>query len=265
VIEAVAGFDAVRVRAANPGLFTLDGTNTWVLGRDPAWVVDPGPDLEAHLDAVAREVAARGGAGGIAITHGHGDHTDGISGLLERLGAEVPVAAMEAGRADVGLCDGASFGPLEAVHVPGHAADHLCFVWGLACCSGDAVLGHGSVYVAPGPGSLSGYLAGLRRLRERPIDVILPGHGPVVADARAKLDEYVAHRMGREQRLVAALADGIRTESGLLDVVWGDVPALLRPAAAITLAAHLGKLAEEGRLPGDLEVSGETVRLPRDP
>jgi len=80
-IEVLEAFDVVRVKAANPSLLTLDGTNTWVLGRDPAWVVDPGPALGAHLDAVAEVVAARGGAGGIAVTHGHADHTEAVEPL----------------------------------------------------------------------------------------------------------------------------------------------------------------------------------------
>ena len=252
MIEELPGCDAVRVRADNPGIFTLDGTNTWVLGRDPAWIVDPGPDLPEHLDAVAGVVARRGGAGGIALTHSHHDHTDGVAALRERIGAVVPVAAMDF-PADLRLADGDEFGPLRALHVPGHAEDHLCFVWDRVACSGDAVLGFGSVYVAPAPGALSGYLEGLRRLRELPLDLILPGHGPVIEDPQAKLDEYVAHRLEREQRLVAALVRGLRTRDELLDAAWDDVPAPLRPAAAVTLAAHLGKLEEEGRLPHDVE------------
>ena len=115
--------------------------------------------------------------------------------------------------------------------------------------TGDAVLGEGSVFVAPDPGALRGYLAALRRLREMELDVLCPGHGPPVADPAAKLDAYVAHRLDRERRLVAALDDGLRGVDELLDRVWDDAPAPLRPAAAVTLAAHLDKLAEEGRLP----------------
>lgn len=243
--------EVARLRADNPGPFTLSGTNTWVLGRDPAWIVDPGPDLEAHLDAVAAEVAARGGAGGIAVTHDHPDHVEGVAGLVARLGGEVPVAAVRFGGADVTLRDGAVFGPLRAVATPGHAPDHLAFVAGDVCFSGDAVLGEGSVFVAPDPGAMAGYLAALRRLRGLGLRVICPGHGPQVADPVAKLDEYLAHRLDRERRLLAALAAGARTEGELLDAVWDDVPQALRGAAAVTLAAHLGKLREEGRAPAE--------------
>ena len=119
--------------------------------------------------------------------------------------------------------------------------------------TGDAVLGEGSVFIAPDPQSLAGYLEGLGKLRRLPLDVLLPGHGPVVTEPQAKLDQYVAHRLDRERRLVAALADGVRTVEELLDAAWTEVPELLRPAAAVTLAAHLDKLADEGRLPDGVQ------------
>jgi glyoxylase-like metal-dependent hydrolase (beta-lactamase superfamily II) len=115
------------------------------------------------------------------------------------------------------------------------------------------VLGRGSVFIAPGEGSLSAYLSSLRRLRELDLDVLCPGHGPYVWDPRAKLDEYIAHRLAREEALTAALDAGLRTRDELLDSAWPDAPAELRGAAALTLAAHLEKLAEEGRLPEGVE------------
>jgi glyoxylase-like metal-dependent hydrolase (beta-lactamase superfamily II) len=233
----------LRIRAENPGPFTLTGTNTWVIGRDPAWVVDPGPADDEHLDAVAAAVGDRGGAGGIAVTHDHRDHADGVPGLCARLG-HPPVAAMRL-PGDVRLADGDSFGPLRVVAAPGHAEDHVAFVAGPVCFTGDAVLGEGSVFVT---GSLAGYLAALRRLRGLPLEVICPGHGPPVWEPAERLDGYVAHRLDRERRLLAALADGLRDEDDLLDAVWDDAPPALRGAAASTLAAHLEKLREEGRL-----------------
>lgn len=244
--------DVECIRAGNPGPFTLSGTNTWLIGRDPVWVIDPGPALESHLDAVSAAVAVRGGAGGIAITHDHADHVEGAGALRDRLGGPAVAAARFAG-ADLRLADGESFGPLRAFAIPGHAPDHLAFLAGRTCFSGDAVLGTGSVFVAPGPGTLSGYLAALRRLRGLGVERIYPGHGPLVDDPDRKLDEYLAHRLERERRLVCALADGRRTRRELLDAAWDDVPEALRGAAAITLAAHLGKLEEEGRLPPGVE------------
>jgi glyoxylase-like metal-dependent hydrolase (beta-lactamase superfamily II) len=241
----------VRVRADNPGPFTLSGTNTWLVGRDPAFVVDPGPALTEHVDAVLAAAEPRGGIGGVALTHDHADHKGALTALLDRAGSP-PVAG--AGRGyDVNLGDGDRFGPLRAVATPGHAPDHLAFVARRACFTGDAVLGEGSVFVAPGPGALAGYLDALGRLRELPLDVICPGHGPPVWEPAAKLEEYLAHRLDRERRLLAALEAGKRSASELLDDVWGDAPPGLRSAAAITLAAHLEKLDEEGRLPDGVE------------
>jgi glyoxylase-like metal-dependent hydrolase (beta-lactamase superfamily II) len=231
----LAAHDIALVRAGNPSPLTLSGTNTWVVGR---WVVDPGPALDAHLDAVAAEMAARGGAEGIALTHDHADHAAGVSGLLARVGHLRVVSARE------GAADGDVFGPLLAMALPGHSDDHLAFVAGRAGFTGDAVLGEGSVFVS---GNLAGYMDGLRRLRELDLAVLCPGHGPPVWDVRAKLDGYIAHRLERERRLVEALERGLSGEDELLDAAWPDAPAQLRPAAALTLRAHLEKLRDEGR------------------
>jgi glyoxylase-like metal-dependent hydrolase (beta-lactamase superfamily II) len=234
--------EVLLVRAANPSPFTLDGTNTWIVGRGPAWVVDPGPALPEHLDAVAAAVAERGGAGGIALTHDHADHAEALEPLRARLG-DPPVGRMPP------LRGGDTFGPFTAYHVPGHAADHLVFVAGRTAFTGDAVLGAGSVFIAPDGGGLGEYLDGLRRLRALGLDRIHPGHGPVVEDPDAKLDEYVAHRLERERRIVAALDAGLRDEDELVAAAWDDVPDALRVPARWTLRAHLDKLRAEGRLP----------------
>jgi len=219
--------DIARVRAPNPSPLTLSGTNTWVVGRDPAWVIDPGPLLVEHLDAVAAEVAARGGAGGIAITHTHEDHVQGADALAARLG--VPV--------------GRGPGPFEVLPVPGHADDHVVYLWRRAAFTGDVVLGEGSVFVS---GRLNEYLAGLRDLRARDLVVLCPGHGDEVWDPAAKLDQYLAHRADRERMLVAALERGVRGEDALLDAAWADAPSAVRPFAAVSLRAHLEKLREDG-------------------
>jgi glyoxylase-like metal-dependent hydrolase (beta-lactamase superfamily II) len=247
----VDAHDIVGIRAPNPGPFTLSGTNSWIVGREPAWVVDPGPAIESHLAALASEIEARAGLGGIALTHDHSDHDEAVPALRERF-PEVPVAAAR-GDVDVRLRPAVAFGPLEPVPTPGHAPDHYAFLVGRAALTGDAVLGQGSVFIAPDPGALASYLEALRELRARELDVLLPGHGPPVHDPAAKLDEYISHRLDRERRLIAALEAGGRTVDELLDAAWDDAPAALRPAAAVTLAAHLDKLADEGRLPEDIE------------
>jgi glyoxylase-like metal-dependent hydrolase (beta-lactamase superfamily II) len=231
----------IRVRAPNPSAFTLDGTNTYVVEH---WVIDPGPDDPEHLDAVM--AAADDRIEGIAITHAHPDHDLGAPGLAKRAGGP-PV---------VRPSDGERAGPLTAIATPGHAPDHVSYLWGRICFTGDAVAGSGSSFVVPGGGGLGRYLEALERLRALDLEVLCPGHGPFVYDPKAKLDEYIAHRLERERKLLAALELGLRERDELLDAAWDDVPwhvsPSLRQAAGVTLDAHLEKLREEGRLPADL-------------
>ena len=245
------GGEIVGIRAANPGPFTLSGTNSWIVGRDPAWLVDPGPALDEHLAAMTEEIERRGGLGGIVLTHDHADHSEAVPAMRARF-AGAPLAAAR-GDVDVLLADASRVGPFEAVATPGHAPDHLAYVVGDVALTGDAVLGEGSVFIAPDPGALASYLDGLAKLRRRELAVIGPGHGPQVGDPASKLDEYIAHRLDRERRLVAALDAGKRSADELLDEVWDDAPPRLRMAATVTLAAHLDKLADEGRLPDGVE------------
>jgi len=242
---SLAAYDVALVRADNPSPLTLDGTNTWLVGRDPCWVVDPGPALDAHVEAVLEEGAARGGIGGVALTHDHADHSAAVA--LVR-GSAVVAAAR--GDADLVVGDGDACGPFSVVATPGHAPDHLAFVVGRVAFTGDAVLGAGSVFVSA---DLGAYLTALRRLRGRDLALLCPGHGPVVEDPRGWIDGYVSHRLDRERRLLAALDAGARSVDALLDAAWSEVPAVLRPAAAVTLGAHLEKLAHEGRLPDGVE------------
>ena len=225
----------LHVRARNPSPLTLDGTNTWIAA---GWVVDPGPADDAHLDAVA---AAAGAAAGIVLTHGHGDHSEGAGELARRLGG-VPV--LHPG-------EGGGAGPFEPVPTPGHSPDSVCLVWGGVCFTGDTVLGEGSVFIAPGEGSLAAYLESLGRLLELDFDVVCPGHGPVVWEGKARIRDYIEHRLEREARVIAALDAGARSQDELLDHAWSDVDFAaspgLRMAAALTLEAHLEKLRSEGR------------------
>jgi len=245
-------YDILRLRAPNPGPLTLTGTNTWVVGRRPAWVVDPGPAIDSHVQRVLAAIDARGGLGGVALTHDHADHSEAVAPLLEAHPA--PLAAGRRRDVDVRLADDVRFGPFQAVHTPGHAPDHYALIGDGACFTGDAVLGDGSVLITPHPGAMAGYLLALTRLRLREdFNVLCPGHGEVVWDAREKLEEYIAHRVDRENRLIVALNEGLRSVPDLLDAVWGEVPEELRPAATATLAAHLDKLDDDEVLPRGVE------------
>ena len=165
--------------------------------------------------------------------------------LRERLGYP-PVAAARH-PADVALADGDAFGPLTRRRRPRATPTTTSRTSPASVCfTGDAVLGDGSVFVTR---RLGAYLSALERLRTLGLSVLCPGHGPPVWDPEAKLAEYLDHRQEREDKLLAALDQGLRERDELLDAAWADAPPALRPAAAQTLAAHLDKLREEGRLP----------------
>jgi glyoxylase-like metal-dependent hydrolase (beta-lactamase superfamily II) len=232
--------DVERLTANNPSPMTLEGTNTYVVGRDPAVVIDPGPDDADHIEAVRRAAEERGGIGTVLLTHDDGDHSEGV----ERLGVEVTRPA-----------DGEVVAGLTAIATPGHAAEHLCFLLGKVCFCGDLILGHGSTIVGPRElgGSLADYMRSLERLKGLDLSLLYPGHGPEIREPQAKIDEYIEHRLMRERRLVAALERGERSRAALLAEVWDDVPEELRGAAAIAMQAHFEKLEDEGRLPTDLE------------
>jgi glyoxylase-like metal-dependent hydrolase (beta-lactamase superfamily II) len=221
--------DFERLVAPNPGPMTLEGTNTYVVSRDPAWVIDPGPDDSGHLERVRAAGDARGGIGGYLLTHGHDDHSAGIAAL------GVPEAT-EA--------------PFERIPTPGHAADHVSFVADRVCFCGDLILGRGSAIVPPAEmgGSLADYMESLAKLASLDIDLLAPGHGPLIEDPQAKIAEYVEHRLMRDRALVAALDAGERSRERLLDAAWSDVPGPMRQAAAFAMQAHLEKLASEGRV-----------------
>ena len=236
--------DVARLVAPNPGPMTLEGTNTYVVGRDPAVVIDPGPADRGHIEAIRAEADGRGGIGFVLLTHSHADHAEGV----EMLGVEpTPIG------------DADEVQGLRAMDTPGHSRDHVCFIHPVSVVSaaglvdvfaGDLILGEGSTIVPPAAqgGSLAGYMDSLRKLQALKIELIYPGHGPVITDPAAKIAEYVAHREEREARLIAALESGERSRVALLNRVWDDVPADLRAAAAYAMQAHVEKLVAEGKL-----------------
>lgn len=244
--------------AANPGPLTLDGTRTYILGPGPCVVIDPGPNLAAHLDAVEvvlgeHEVAT------ICITHYHPDHAAGADDLAVRLGA--PLAATpETARLvgletlDCPLSEGATIefggGRLEVVAAPGHCSDHVCFYWpeARALFAGDVIMGEGTSMIAPPEGDIAAYLATLERLAQLELSVIYPGHGAPVEEPVAKVAEYIAHRLEREQQVLEALAAGADSPPAIRALVYEDLDSRLHLAAEGSVLAHLAKLVDDGRV-----------------
>ena len=236
-----------RVLAPNLGVYTLEGTNTWIVGSEPSIVIDPGPDMPEHLAEVARQA---GRVGAIVITHDHPDHAPGALPFAELVGAPLyayRLAGAERLRAGQDLRVGVI--ELKAVHTPGHTSDHVAFFEpeSGSLFTGDAVLGRGTSFIDPPDGNLVAYLRSLKRMLELGPRTIYPGHGPVVLRGREKLLGYLAHREEREAQVLGALADGPRTIAEMVEVIYADHPKDVRPLAARSVLAHLLKLADEGR------------------
>ncbi|HJR97534.1 MAG TPA: MBL fold metallo-hydrolase [Actinomycetota bacterium] len=238
----------VRVLAPNPGPYTLDGTNTWVVGDDPAVVIDPGPDDDAHLDEVARTAGDRVAA--VLVTHDHPDHAPAAAAFARRVHA--PLFAFRLPGADH-LRDGqvvaAGAVALTAVHTPGHTSDHMAFHVPAAGAlfTGDAVLGRGTSFIDPPDGDLVQYLRSLARMQELVPRTIYPGHGPIVLRAGEKLQEYLDHRGAREQQVVEAISRGPRTIADLVAEIYAAYPPEVHELAARSVLALLLKLSAEGR------------------
>jgi glyoxylase-like metal-dependent hydrolase (beta-lactamase superfamily II) len=240
----------IRMLAPNPGPFTLEGTNTWVVGGGPAVVIDPGPDDAGHILAVLEEA---GPVGAVLLTHHHPDHAPGAVRLAEA--ARAPVLAFEPGLGERRITSGEAVTVgevnLRVIHTPGHTPDHVCLLLepdGLLF-TGDTVLGRGTSIVNPPEGDMGAYVASLQHLRRLGARSIYPGHGPVAFDATEKLDEYLAHRAQRERQVLAALAAGRHTAEEMVPEIYLDeVPEDMHDAAARSLLAHLLKLERERRV-----------------
>jgi glyoxylase-like metal-dependent hydrolase (beta-lactamase superfamily II) len=245
-----------RVLCGNPGMMTGPGTNTYLVGIDEIAVIDPGPADDAHLDAI---VAAGGDRiRWILCTHTHGDHSPGAAGLKERTGAEVLAYEDRDGlECDRHLADGevveASEFVLRAIHTPGHASNHLCFLLerDRLLFSGDHVMDGSTVVITPTDGDMGQYLASLERLLawDPPLAAIAPAHGHLIEDPAAKLTEYLTHRRQREAQVLEALRAAGSTGAGtasLVAAIYTDVPEVLHPVARYSVWAHLRKLVDEG-------------------
>jgi glyoxylase-like metal-dependent hydrolase (beta-lactamase superfamily II) len=247
-----------RVLAPNPSPLTLEGTNTFVVaepGAGTVVVIDPGPADDGHALAVVEACGGRG-VELVLLTHTHVDHAEGARAFAGRVGA--PLAALAHGWATPGAPDLAGGAPVAAAGLelvplptPGHAADHCCFELEAerAVFTGDHVLGRGTTVVEWPGGDMVAYLGSLRLLLDLRPERLYPGHGPLVADATARVEGYLAHRLEREAQVLAALEAGDRTPAEIVARVYAAVDPALHPAAELSVRAHLAKLAGEGRIP----------------
>jgi glyoxylase-like metal-dependent hydrolase (beta-lactamase superfamily II) len=239
-----------RIVAPNPGPFTLEGTNTWVIGDDPSIVIDPGPDDPGHILRVLDEAEP---IGMILLTHRHEDHAPGAARLSEASGAPVHAFRPEGTELKLGDDEVLEAGTtrLRAIHTPGHSSDHVCFLLEpeRALFSGDAVLGQGTSVVDPPDGDMAAYVRSLRKLRELEPATVYPGHGPPILTPIGRLDYYIRHREEREEAVMAAVESGKKTPSEMVPGIYGsELDEEMFPAAARSVLAHLIKLEREGRV-----------------
>jgi glyoxylase-like metal-dependent hydrolase (beta-lactamase superfamily II) len=236
-----------RILAPNPSIYTGSGTNTYlIIDRGEALILDAGPVIPSHLEAILLALAELTPVGVVA-THTHPDHAPLSNPLAGRL--DVPVYGFEPGpefEPDVRIADGESVSlgatELVAVHTPGHTADHLCFLHREMLFTGDHIM-EGSTVIME---DAAAYLDSLYRVRDLGVGRLEPGHGSAIDDAGRTIDEYIEHRLMRERQIVDAVRAGASTVDDIIDAVYAEIPEALRPAAAYQLKVQLKKLASDG-------------------
>jgi glyoxylase-like metal-dependent hydrolase (beta-lactamase superfamily II) len=235
--------------APNPGPFTLTGTQTWLLGEST--VIDPGPSIDAHLDAIR---AALPKLRTILITHRHADHAPAAVPLRQQTGAVIyaPPGVLDDAIVERRLRGGETLEvegeSLTVIATPGHTSEHVCFLTSRGeLFSGDTILGSGTTTIFPPDGDMADYIRSLRLLRSHEPKVVYPAHGPVRDDAVALIDEYIAHRLDRERQVLEAIAGGATSASEIRTRIYPDLDPQLHAAAEIQIQAHLIKLAAERR------------------
>jgi hydroxyacylglutathione hydrolase len=246
-----------RILAPNPGPFTGPGTNTYlIISGSESLIIDPGPVDRSHQETILSALVDLQPLG-ILVTHTHEDHAPLANLLGDDL--DIPVYGYAPGpgfKPDLVLADedwvGIGSEEVQAVHTPGHSYDHLCFLVGDGLFTGDHIMGGSSVVVE----DMSAYLASLRRLQTLQLGRLYPGHGLVMDDPAGIVASYIEHRLEREQQVLSAVKTGASTVMEIVRAVYTDVDPALHPLAAMSVHAHLVKLADDGlvRWNGDDEV-----------
>jgi glyoxylase-like metal-dependent hydrolase (beta-lactamase superfamily II) len=249
-----------RLLAPNPSMMTGPGTNTYLLGSEEIAVIDPGPLIPEHINAIRKLAAAP--IKWILVTHTHPDHSPAAALLAEATGAEKIGRTAAQGRhqdqtfkPDRIPEDGDSFETgefsLQAIHTPGHASNHLCYLHreGKLLFTGDHIINGSTVVIDPPDGSMGDYLRSLERLKSLDITAILPGHGEVMDGPQEAIDWLINHRREREAKVIAALEKQPNaTSRELVPLVYDDVDKDRHDLAEHSLLAHLMHLEEELRV-----------------
>lgn len=259
-----------RLLANNPSPFTFKGTSVAVIGEGRVAVIDPGPDDPAHL-ALLRAALLSETVTHILVTHTHRDHSPAARALKEWTGAptygfgphgsgrcEHGIAVEEGGDTDFipdiavrdgDAIEGAGF-TIECVYTPGHTSNHMCYALKeeKALFTGDHVMGWSTTAIAPPDGNMADYLASLRKLLARDDSIYWPTHGGAIRDPQGFVAAYLAHRLEREAQILAALRDGVSSIPGMVDRIYAGLDARLKPAAGLSVLAHLLQMTKDGRV-----------------
>jgi glyoxylase-like metal-dependent hydrolase (beta-lactamase superfamily II) len=263
-----------RVVARNPGPFTFMGTGTYIVGRGEVAVIDPGPDLSEHLEAILAALEPGERVTHILVTHHHSDHSPLARPLKARTGAAIYGCAVgaaaeestirtEAGAdfdfaPDVSLCGGGQVleGPgwtLEAVATPGHTSNHICFALKEenALFSGDHIMGWSTTVITPPDGDMTDYMESLERVKARDFDVLWPTHGPPIREVTPFIEAYAAHRRAREAQVLAAVGEGYERIVDMVPKLYAETDPRLHPAAARSVLGHMIDLVRRGKVATD--------------
>ena len=247
-----------RIVAPNPGPMTGPGTNTYVIGETDLMVVDPGPAIPSHIDAILDCVGDR--LRYIACTHTHPDHSPAASALAEATGAMLvgrttaddrhqDLSFQPASQIEDDECITGEGWTLRAIRTPGHVDNHVCYLLdeeGMVF-AGDHIMNGSTVVIVPPGGNMAHYIASLRRLLDYDVKVVAPGHGELIPDCRGEVEKLVRHRLLREAKVFGALSDAAQSLDDLVVAVYDDVDPMMHEWAKLSLLAHLIKLEDERR------------------